>query len=154
MHMQSPASTLPGATTYDDNAMEAISTAHARSLDAVQGFRTMVEKAEVEFKPVAERFLSLHERHAAALANLLTSAGHSPDASGSFMGKVNELVVSARALFDEIDEDVMDQIRGGEEHILGALSEAAAATSGETSAAISGMREELQTLLAETSDLD
>jgi hypothetical protein len=53
-------------TPAPEAALDAVEKLHGRTLDALAGFETMVEKAEPEFRPVAERFRALHEAHAKA----------------------------------------------------------------------------------------
>ena len=109
---------MPPPDTALADMIDALSKLHTRSVDARQGYDTMLAKAEPEFRPVVRQFHDLHSRHAAALAQIITVLGGAPDQDGSFMGTVNRTVVSLRAVFDEIDEDVMDAIRDGEERIL------------------------------------
>ena len=135
--------------------LDDLATAHTRTVDALAGFETMVEKSEPEFRDVAIRFRDLHKRHAAQLGAMLEAQGRRPDTDGSFMATVNTLVVSTRAFFDEIDEDVMEQVRDGERHVLNALSDAHAAVSDPSHRnAINQMRRELVTLLDQTRGLD
>lgn len=138
------------------DATDALRRLQTRTADALAGYVKMVEKAEPEFRPVAERFLGLHDRHNAALSAMLIRHGDEPDADGSFMGTVNKAVVSMRALFDEIDEDVMDNIRDSEEHVLTALDDALAVTVMPPSdlTELRDMRDELTALLQETRHLD
>ena len=138
------------------DAAEALRTLQTRTADALAGYVKMVEKAEPEFRPVAERFRAIHDRHNAALSAMLIRHGVEPDADGSFMGTVNKAVVSMRALFDEIDEDVMDSIRDGENHVLTAFDDAITAT-GMPPADVTelrDMRDELTVLLQDTRHLD
>lgn len=130
-------------------AAEALAALHTRTIDALAGYETMVGKAEPEFRPVAESFRDLHARHAARLGALVRAHGGRPDEDGSFMATVNRAVVSIRALFDEIDDDVMDQIRSGERHVLDAFDEAIAADPHAAHVAeLEMMRRELADLLA------
>ena len=39
------------------------------------------------------------------------------------MGTINETVVGLRAVFDEIDADVLSSIRNGEDHVLDAFDD-------------------------------
>ncbi|WP_232622674.1 DUF2383 domain-containing protein [Pseudorhodobacter sp. MZDSW-24AT] len=138
------------------DAADALLALQRRTVDALTGYVKMVEKAEPEFRPVAERFRALHDRHNAALTAMLIRHGVEPDADGTFMGTVNKAVVSLRALFDEIDEDVMDSIRDGENHVLEAFDEAIGA-SGMPPADVTelrDMRDELTVLLQDTRHLD
>ncbi|MCX7646285.1 MAG: PA2169 family four-helix-bundle protein [Rhodobacteraceae bacterium] len=136
-------------TDASARAAEALATLHTRTLDALAGYETMVGKAEPEFRPVAEAFRDLHARHAGRLAALVRAHGGAPEEDGSFMSAVNRAVVSIRALLDGIDDDVMDQIRGGERHVLEAFDEAIAADPHAAHAAeLATMRRELAELLA------
>lgn len=113
-------------TTQDVAAADALTILHRRTVDALTGYAAMVEKAEPSFRPVAEDFRAMHARHADRLARLLASMGREADHDGSLMGTVNAAVVSLRALFDEIDADVIPNIRNGEKHVLTAFDEAIA----------------------------
>ena len=139
------------------HGLDALHTLHVRCMDASAGFEKMLEKSEPEFRPVAQRFLDLHRSHAARLANMLVNHGEQPDENGSFMSTVNRAVVATRALFDEIDEDVMDQVRSGEEYVLDAFAEASEiedeSLHPQDKAAIDEMRGELGNLLQETVSL-
>lgn len=128
---------------------------HTRTVDALAGFEKMVEKAEPEFREVVERFRELHARHAVALKVILADLGIKADDDGSFMGTVNEAVVSLRAFFDEIDEDSMDNIRSGEKHVLRAFDAAIAGGLPQPhEESIVDMRAELRGLLDATKDID
>jgi hypothetical protein len=132
----------------DDRTLDLIATAHTRTVDALAGYKTMVEKAEPEFLPTATHFRDMHDRHAARLSAMLAQHGREPDDDGSFMSYVNKMVVSARAFFDEIDEDVMKQIRDGEEWVTKSLADAEAAARPEGIAAeLRTMREEIEAAL-------
>ena len=139
-----PAAEHPGTT--------ALAALYNRSVDSVKGFAKMVEKAEPSFRATAARFGALHDSHVDRLAGLLAAQGMMPDADGSIMGTVNQAVVSFRALFDDIDEGVMDQVRSGEDWVLKAF-DAAIAEQPQAAAALHAMRDELSDLLAETQDL-
>ncbi len=128
---------------------DTLETLYTRVVDARAGFETMVEKAEPEFRPTAIAFLDLHTAHAREIAALVTRHGGTPDADGSLMSTVNRAVVSVRAMFDEIDDDVMSQIRDGEGHVLDAFDEAIRAEPHPDHARrLSEMRAELSDLLA------
>lgn len=138
------------------DAADALLSLQTRTADALAGYVKMVEKAEPAFRPVAERFRAIHDRHNAALSAMLIRHGAEPDADGSFMGTVNKAVVSMRALFDEIDADVMDSIRDGENHVLNAFDEAITAQ-GMPPVDVTDlrdMRDELTVLLQDTRHLD
>jgi uncharacterized protein (TIGR02284 family) len=131
-----------------DAAADALTTLHRRTVDALTGYATMVEKAEPSFQHVAEAFRSLHARHADRLARMLADIGREADDDGSLMGTVNAAVVTLRAFFDEIDADVMHNIRDGEKHVLAAFDEAIAAPATPAIAAdLKDMRGEVTALL-------
>lgn len=137
------------------DALDMLETALTRTIDAKAGFDTMVEKSEPEFLPIAKEFRDLHARHSAKLTSMLAEHGRTPDLDGSIMSTVNTAVVSLRALFDEIDDDVMDQVRDGEKHVLKALGNALRHIDDpETSGQINRMIDELNALLARTDHLD
>ncbi|WP_103256517.1 ferritin-like domain-containing protein [Tabrizicola aquatica] len=141
--------------TMDDAALDSLALAHTRTVDALAGFEVMVDKAEPQFRATAARFRDLHRAHAAALSTLLQQHGRTPDDDGTFMASVNRLVVTARAFFDEIDEDVMDQVRNGEDHVLAAYRDAESGVPFPVvKSSIANLRTELEALLAETRDLD
>ena len=127
------------------DAADALLALQRRTADALAGYVTMVDKAEPEFRPVAERYRAIHDRH-----------GVEPDADGSFMGTVNKAVVSLRALFDDIDADVMDSIRNGENYVLEAFDDAigAAGMPPADVTLLRDMRDELVVLLQDTRHLD
>jgi len=137
------------------DALDKVETALTRSVDAMSGFETMVEKAEPEFVAIAQKFRDMHTHHSARLAALLSAEGREPDADGSVMSSVNTAVVTMCALFDEINEDVMDKVRSGEQHVLKALGDAADHmddTAQENEIRV--MIGDLNALLAETKHLD
>jgi hypothetical protein len=139
--------TLTPATALTSEALDALASLHRRIADARAGFDTMVEHAEAEFRPTAERFQGLHARHAGRIAALLQENGR--EAEGSLMGTVNKTVVSLRAFFDRIDSDIVAEIRSGEEHVLSAFDEALSLTAGHpVTAEIEAMRSELDALVA------
>jgi uncharacterized protein (TIGR02284 family) len=158
MHAVAPPVGLVGS--LDDERIEARSAAlealYDRTVDSLKGFSKMVEKAEPSFRDIAEKFRSLHARQAVALARFLADKGVEVDGDGSIMGTVNEAVVTFRAFFDDIDEDVMDQIRSGEDWVQNAFDEAIAEqdiSDAQIAIKLREMQAELTELLAETGDI-
>ncbi|RHZ95564.1 DUF2383 domain-containing protein [Cereibacter sphaeroides] len=136
--------------TPDTAAADALEALHDRTLDVLAGFDTMVEKAEPEFLPLARRFQELHRRQSSEIAALLSVAGRSPGDDGTFMSTVNRAVVSLRAIFDKIDEDVIQQIESGEQNVIDAFDEAIAQPQPpEVATKLSELRQELVRLLEE-----
>lgn len=163
MTMLTPVPPLSSTNLFDpsDPAQQlerasALIALYDRSVDSAKGFAKMVEKAEPKFRDTAERFRALHVRHVHALARLLVARGTVVDGDGTLMGAVNQAVVAFRAFFDDIDEDVMDQVRSGEDWVLKmfdeGLTQELGANAG-TAAQLHDMRAELTDLLAETRHL-
>jgi|GEM_PF-921215 len=149
---------LPGIDPRDrrDRADDAraLIALYDRTVDSVKGYAKMVEKAEPAFRDTAERFRTLHARHAEDLARILSDLDVDTDGAGSVMGTVNQAVVTFRAFFDDIDEDVMDQVRSGEDWVLKAFEDAIAEQdSTDAGPKLRAMQTELINLLAETRHL-
>lgn len=130
-----------------DDGLDRVAALHTSIVDALAGYETMAEKAEPEFRPVVDRFISLHRSHGTATARILTDHGREPDNDGSFMGTVNKAVVSIRAMFTDIDSDTLDRIHSGEEHILNDFDDAIREPLSEN------VRADLVTMRAELADL-
>jgi uncharacterized protein (TIGR02284 family) len=148
--------TLPdqGTESLGSDDAKALIALYDRTVDCVKGYATMAEKAEPSFRDKAEQFRDLHARHARNMERILADLGITAEADGTFMGTVNQAVVTFRALFDDIDEDVMDQVRSGEEWVLKAFEQAIAEQG--VAASTSKLREmqaELTDLLADTRQL-
>lgn len=142
--------TVP-AKYADQRHLDVLIDLHTRSVDTLRGFEKMVDEAVVSFRPTAERFRALHENHVIQLDGMVRDCGGMPDDDGSFMATVNRAVVSLRATFDDIDNDVMDQIRSGEDNLLAAFDRAVAAPlPNPDQQAVTRMRAELAGLLDDT----
>lgn len=142
-------------TDLRSGGVDALISLHQRTVDVLSGYAKMVEKAEPSFRSVAEEFRALHARHADRLARMISDMGHAPDPDGTLMGTVNKAVISLRALFDEIDDDVMDSVRDGEKHVLESFDDAMASV--ENAALIrdlGDMRAEIVSLVDRTAHLD
>jgi hypothetical protein len=108
----------------DDPHLDLIAEAHTRVLDTVSGFRKVVEKAQPEFRPVADAFLAMHVRHEGELAAHLRKCGREPGEDGSFFGTVNRAVIEMRSWFEDVTESIMDRVAQGELHVLDAYKAA------------------------------
>lgn len=149
--MQTTATT----TTADATRHHALAHLHNRNVDMTKGFAKMVEKAEPSFRDTAEQFRALHARHADTLARLLSDLGLAADLDGTFMGTVHQAVVTIRAFFDDIDEDVMGQVRSGEDSLLQAFDDAIAeSTAHGFVTTLRDMRAQVQALVTATAHLD
>ncbi len=140
------------ATAEHTDIVETLADALTASQDAKTGFDKMVEKAEPEFRPVVKQFSQLHADHNHRLAALLRRHGETPDTDGSFQGTINKVVVATRAFFDEIDGDVMDNIRDGEDNVCDKYVKAAAiSVDANDRAELQAMHNEIKALMARTS---
>ena len=108
----------------DDHQLDLIAEAHTRVLDTVSGFKQVVEKAQPEFRPVAEAFLAMHVGHESELAAHLSSCSRDPGEDGSFFGVVNRTAVEIRSWFEDVTDSIMDRVAQGELHILDAYEKA------------------------------
>lgn len=133
------------------DSLDVLINLHTLSVDTHRGFQKMVEKSDLDFRPIAERFSALHGRHNMRLHNMVREMGALPDQNGSMMGTVNQAVITLRAVFDTIDSDVMDRVRSGEATVFSAFDRAIASNlpKGHRDALIQ-MKDELATLLHDT----
>ena len=142
------------ATVTTEDELDAMHVLHTRIIDTLAGFDKMADLAEPSFRATVGAFRNLHARHEVEVARLLTEAGQVADADGSFMGTVNRAVVVARALFDEIDTDVMSQVRSGEQYVLDAFDQAIGHTGDSRRVArLRAMRREVEEQLAQARSL-
>lgn len=142
------------ATILNETDLDAVKSLLDTTVDAKESFEVMANKAEPEFRPVARKFEALHSIHAQRLSQTLSINGRDPSGAGTLMGSVNEAAISIRALFDEIDADVMDSVRRGEKNVFKAFDKALEGDMTNYRHDLAGMRFELQTLVNETAHLD
>jgi hypothetical protein len=119
-HPPHPAPAQPGGAAET----AALAELHTRQRDTIDGFDTILEKAEPEFRPIAAEFRALHIRQAATVATMLEADGHDPSQDGSVFGTVNKAVVTLRSWFDDISVNIMEQVVNGEKHVLDAYDDA------------------------------
>lgn len=119
-------STPPATAQPDpeDDRIQRIGEVHTRVLDTIAGFEKVVEKAEQDFRPVAEAFLFMHRKHESDLSSYLKSCGYEADSDGSFFGTVNKAVVEMRSWFENVSDNIMDRIIQGEKHVMDAYEDA------------------------------
>ena len=104
--------------------LDAIGDTHIALIDAVHGYDVMLEKAEPEIKSVLHKTRQETERQAEELAGFLVAEGRHPSDDGSFMSTVHEGVVRTRALFTDLDEDVLPAVSDGERRIVSSYDDA------------------------------
>ncbi len=145
--MPCPQAHQSGAPPTDSTA--AIRELRRRTLDTRAGFEAVLDNAEMEFRPIAQRFLGLHMAHVAALDAILAARGVDPEHTDSITARINRAAVSARALFDPVDARILDRVRNGEWHVMEAFDAVLATDlSDEERDRIAGMRGGLDRLLA------
>ena len=131
------------------SAEELLVEVHTRIVDTISGFEKMVEKAEPEFRPVAENFLEMHRKHEAELAAHLASIGHEPQQDGSIFATVNRAVVAVRSWFEDVSDNIMDRVAQGERHLIEAYDAARAASQSiEANAILTRQSAEIDALMA------
>lgn len=134
----------------NNNAIDALRGVQTSVRDAINGYETMLEKAEPSFKKLVEHIRALHRRHDQELVALLSASGEAEDTSGSLMSAVHQSVVTIRSWFGEIDHALIPQIIDGELRLVDAYQGALAA--GPTklvAAALERQRDEINGMIAE-----
>ena len=123
---------------------------HTRVLDVIRGYEELVERAEPDLRPLAERMLALHRADHEGLHALLAARGHAPDDGGSLMSLVQENVIRVRSWFDDMDRDLIPRIREGEQSLIEIYDEAIAAApaDGEDRATLESQRARLSEAVA------
>lgn len=86
--------------------------------DALEGYETMLEKAEPSFKPTVTTLLEKHRSARDDIEALLRARGAEDGKDGSFMGAVHKTVVTVRSMVDDPDGDWIPGILDGEERNL------------------------------------
>ena len=124
------ASTSP-KTDLSSHCLDLLAETHTRVLDTIAGFEKVVEKAQPEFRPIADAFLAMHVRHEADLARTLLASNRDPAADGSIFSSVNRAAVEMTSWFEDVTDKIMDQIKTAELHILEAYTDAKGACQGD-----------------------
>ncbi|MCC5961952.1 MAG: DUF2383 domain-containing protein [Rhodobacteraceae bacterium] len=107
--------------TPDEAArLDLIAEVHTRVADAVKGYDKLVAKADTKLRPAAQELLDMHQSHEKELARYLAEAGRDPAKDGTFFATVNRVAIEVRSWFDVISENVIEQIKEGEKHVLDA----------------------------------
>lgn len=91
----------------------------SRSADCRAWFAEMADKAEPDFRFVALKFRGLHVEQGQRIAAIITAMGGDPDGSEGLKAALNRTTVSLRALFEEIDGDMMAAVEDAESQVLG-----------------------------------
>lgn len=115
--------TLSTSADYRD----ALAKLQVRITDTLAGYDEILDRAEPDIRPLMKEFCTAHTAHEAELSTRLRKHGCVPDEDGSFFSTVQRLVIKTRAVFDDIDEDVLNSVIKGEERILSLYDAAIAA---------------------------
>ncbi|MBU2961734.1 PA2169 family four-helix-bundle protein [Citreicella sp. C3M06] len=91
----------------------------SRSADCRAWYEQMADKAEPDFRFIALKFRGLHVAHCDRIASIITAMGGDPDGSEGLSAALHRTAVSVRALFEEIDGDMMSGIEDAEAQVLG-----------------------------------
>jgi uncharacterized protein (TIGR02284 family) len=118
------APTTSTGTPNEAECLDLIAEVHTRVADAVKGYDKLVAKADTRLRPAAQELLDMHQGHEKELAQYLAEAGRDPAKDGTFFATLNRVAIEVRSWFDDISENVTEQIKEGEKHILDAYYEA------------------------------
>lgn len=98
--------------------VSAISSLATDVTDIINGYETLLEKAETDLQPAVERLLELHRAHVAELNQIHASLGGDPSQNGSMMGAVHTAVAHVRDFAGALDRSALDGILDGEGRLL------------------------------------
>ena len=94
--------------------MDDLKTLHTAAIDARNGYREALKQADGNgMSPLFAEMMTLHDGHAAKLADLSAGAGEQAE-SGSFMSTVHETIMDVRAMFSGLDESALPGLIDGE----------------------------------------
>lgn len=105
-------------SSQTEDFAEALARLQVRIVDTLAGYDEIHKKCEPEIAPLTADFIAAHETHEKALSQRLVALGREPDADGSFFSTVQRLVIKTRAVFDDIDDDILPSVVDGEERVL------------------------------------
>lgn len=82
------------ATTPQD----ALHQVHTATNDVLEGYRTMIDRAEPEIQEIVLELTAMHTRHASDLKARLLTLGHTGEDDTSFRGTMNKVAVTKSRL--------------------------------------------------------
>jgi uncharacterized protein (TIGR02284 family) len=98
---------------------------HTAAIDARNGYREALKEAEGKgLSSLFTELVSLHEKQATELANILLKRGRTPDKDGSFMSLVHEAIMDVRGLFGGLGKSVLPGLIDGEKRNVAKYDEA------------------------------
>ncbi|PWK52760.1 DUF2383 domain-containing protein [Silicimonas algicola] len=86
--------------------------------DVLQGYDTMLPRADAEIAGVIAELTTMHRRHANALEQRLAALGESGEDDGSLQGTMNAAVVTLRDWITGLDESSLDAVLRGEKAVM------------------------------------
>jgi len=97
---------------------EPLKKLHTALLDAQEGYKTAIEKAETpESKTLFTEMLQLHSSAHADVHQALNEQGEKAEESGSFMGTVHKAAITVRSAVTGLDKG-LSAFAEGEERLL------------------------------------
>lgn len=117
-----------GPTQTGQTPVDAVSRLADDVADIINGYETMIERAEADLQPYVQRLHALHKTHETRLLQCLADKGSRPENPGSVMSAVHETVATARDWFGKLDESALEGIIDGEERLIARYRETARET--------------------------
>lgn len=93
---------------------EALHQVHTATNDVIEGYDTMLERAEPEIVATLADLTELHRRHASEQFRRLEELGQDPDEDTSLRGTMNSVVVTLRDWVTGLGEGSLDAVERGE----------------------------------------
>jgi uncharacterized protein (TIGR02284 family) len=98
---------------------------HTAAVDARNGYDEALRDADVgDLDFLFREMISLHAKHADALALQLRKRGEVADEDGSFMSNIHRAIMDIRSLFGGLDQSVLPGLIDGEERNLSRYNKA------------------------------
>lgn len=136
-------------------SQDALHQVHTATNDVLEGYRTMLERAEPEIRATISDLTEMHSRHTTDLDARLSAIGHSGDDDTSFRGTVNTVAVTLRDWITGLDEGSLDAVERGEKALLDiyedALKDWSAGDDPETETLITAQHRDIESGIAKLS---
>lgn len=104
--------------TASTSQLEALQDLLSRSTDTHAWYEAMAERAEPQFRPVALKYRGLHSEQCDRIGAIMVALGGDPDRTEGIRTAVNRTSVSLRAVFDDIDLDMLSRIEEAEAEVI------------------------------------
>ncbi len=95
-------------------ALNALHQVHTATNDVLEGYETMLKRAEPEIVGVISDLTALHKRHATAQSRRLRELGQDDDDDSSLQGTINSVAVTMRDWVTGLDKGSLDAVQRGE----------------------------------------